>query len=1189
MFGTKLKFALETGAVGMLILNVASDLPVFMNANDPSLTISGIAIGRSDGIPLWDAISSGSSVVMTMESPTICVDPSYSVTQGMVFYQLSMSYDLATNEVLDNSDMPVSCQGAPGSPNSTCSGIVFNDGTASGPGKPVPPRQEPKECGDGYEYSLALRECFACPGGKYRVARTSEKCLPCLPGTYASGTANDRCERCLSGTFSKAVAAECEVCLPGYFSGSGSDACLSCEAGYFSSAWGSSQCAICQAGAFSTKAADECTLCSPGNYSGHGSAQCYECDPGFFSSSGGQSQCNICLPGSYSFRAADNCTLCEPGRYTEVEGAAGCLDCAVGRYSTFAGASTSCTPCRKGSYSAVPAKTLCTVCNGSLVTPGVGQQFETDCVCPADFYRPLNDIAGECIACPKAMKCVIGSDMNNLDKVLTLNVNPETYLSLSPTEKDEIYGPIPELEPGYMSLPSKPLWVYMCQSEAGCPGGLPNSCGPFMSEIACGVCESGYHRGDTECIKCSSVETSMMLFPMLPVIFGPLCIFLLYVKVQDPINLWGSPVNGLLISAFILLFHCQVISVVSIFNLLYPKVVSNTWKHTEFLLKGLTILRADCAGVDSFEATFITNMLIPIMLAGLFLATYAMNRAFCRFLQFRYGGELSTSISVNTIHTDGTLAAVHKTSFNNRVLFHATTPINLNIFFSAYGTLVFSFSISICSIAFSLFKCYSHPNGEDRSLYQAPEVLCNEEQWNRMLGVAIAGLGLYCVLPLISTTIVLWQAPSKFKEVGFRQRWKFLISKFRPEVWWWGNVTIIKGIMINLSITTFEKGIEQIWWTALVLLVFTLMSIFAQPWRHVYANAIDMISSACLACAASLTCYFAPPPETDAEEANHGLGVVLITLLPFVAFLWYFTLVARDICNKNRISKVKLVLGYRLRTIFQAYLDNAPAEQHKFCMRLTEHDMDALNSVCSIIAAEMFAIKPKEFKGVRLSAAPGKLMGFDLQAKPWSNIETWDRPKQKEVQSVAKVPGLKEQITSMTSKSMSKVEFGEACQSNLQLTPRTTDAMFEVMNIHGAKFLAPADVRAVISALDDESVRGYAQTPPTPKVEDEKVANGSYSNGTSALDSHKIDKVSSSSWEDLQNEMACLHPAPRPKILNSRSPRMPATTPVMSAATTPPVISAATTPIGAGRSPAGSSRGAVQTQLHPNEVRRLLK
>lgn len=69
-----------------------------------------------------------------------------------------------------------------------------------------------------------------------------------------------------------------------------------------------------------------------------------------------------------------------------------------------------------------------------------------------------------------------------------------------------------------------------------------------------------------------------------------------------------------------------------------------------------------------------------------------------------------------------------------------------------------------------------------------------------------------CVLLLVVISWAMWVAPRQFHLKGFRMRWKFMIQKMRPSVYWWMMTIFFK--VGNLFAKMFKKqqfGNEEIW------------------------------------------------------------------------------------------------------------------------------------------------------------------------------------------------------------------------------------------------------------------------------------------------------------------------------------------------------------------------------------------
>ena len=83
----------------------------------------------------------------------------------------------------------------------------------------------------------------------------------------------------------------------------------------------------------------------------------------------GAASCLSCSAGYYSTGAASACTSCPGGQYQGSTGAASCSNCIGGYFST--GSSSACTSCPKGHYSGASGSISCFVCSsGTQSTAG---------------------------------------------------------------------------------------------------------------------------------------------------------------------------------------------------------------------------------------------------------------------------------------------------------------------------------------------------------------------------------------------------------------------------------------------------------------------------------------------------------------------------------------------------------------------------------------------------------------------------------------------------------------------------------------------------------------------------------------------------------------------------------------------------------------------------------------------------
>lgn len=224
--------------------------------------------------------------------------------------------------------------------------------------------------------------------------------------------------------------------------------------------------------------------------------------------------------------------------------------------------------------------------------------------------------------------------------------------------------------------------------------------------------------------------------------------------------------------------HFQTVALVKTFKLSFPDAISDgIWNVFEILLIGLEATRPECAGLSSFEARFILSSATPIIVAFLFAATFAF-------------------LLVAKKHPDR------------------------NLYFACYGSLYYTFSVAVADISFSLFKCYSHPGEKQASLVRSPEVLCGSDTWLSMLVIGVLAILAYVVVANCCIAKLLYQAPMRFHDEVFQKRWKFLFVRLRPDVWWWGQPLLLRGVALNISLALVYDGLGQIYCSMFVLLVY---------------------------------------------------------------------------------------------------------------------------------------------------------------------------------------------------------------------------------------------------------------------------------------------------------------------------------------------------------------------------------
>lgn len=269
--------------------------------------------------------------------------------------------------------------------------------------------------------------------------------------------------------------------------------------------------------------------------------------------------------------------------------------------------------------------------------------------------------------------------------------------------------------------------------------------------------------------------------------------------------------------------------------------------------------------------------------------------------------------------------------------------MNGNILSSTYGGLFQSFNIGIITQAFSLLRCYSHPNGL-KSLTVSADVICGKDKWFSMLVIAVPCILLFVVGYVILISYAIIQAPLRFELLSFRQRWKFLFIKFRPTYWFWSLPLFAKAVLLSLTAVIFEHGSLQFIWLTLTTSLYSFGSCTTSPWRHEWVSACDVVAGYFL-----ISLFVMLSTDFDLLVLP-----IIITSVPFVVVA---CVIASKIYELSRWEALKLVTKKKIEESFSTLqgmrIDEAGFNQ---LMELPPADIWILRSSASILSREIDGI-----------------------------------------------------------------------------------------------------------------------------------------------------------------------------------------------------------------------------------------
>ena len=169
---------------------------------------------------------------------------------------------------------------------------------------------------------------------------------------------------------------------------------------------------------------------------------------------------------------------------------------------------------------------------------------------------------------------------------------------------------------------------------------------------------------------------------------------------------------------------------------------------------------------------------------------------------------------------------------------------NIKIMCNTLGQLLQTVFIAIAVLVVQPLRCYGHPN-QKSSMTSFPQILCwGEDDMHTSLVVIGIILGVFFVIPFLALCIhAVVKAPKAVDPVGHYQRWRFLLYRFRADVWWWGIVFLLRQLALAFSCCIPADSPQwQITYVAMVTSLYLIVLCLNQPWKNITLNYVDLCS-----------------------------------------------------------------------------------------------------------------------------------------------------------------------------------------------------------------------------------------------------------------------------------------------------------------------------------------------------------
>lgn len=125
-------------------------------------------------------------------------------------------------------------------------------------------------------------------------------------------------------------------------------------------------------------------------------------------------------------------------------------------------------------------------------------------------------------------------------------------------------------------------------------------------------------------------------------------------------------------------------------------------------------------------------------------------------------------------------------------------------------------------------------------------VFCESEQHKSATAPMAIGMMLYVITFYAMFLWAAYRAPARWMDYTFRERCKFILIRWRPDVYFWGCVVMTRNLVVALvAVMSHDPRVQILLVVCIVLFVMTITAVW-QPWRAQVLNHFDVCLSVVL-------------------------------------------------------------------------------------------------------------------------------------------------------------------------------------------------------------------------------------------------------------------------------------------------------------------------------------------------------
>ncbi|KAJ3443190.1 repeat outer membrane protein [Anaeramoeba flamelloides] len=515
---------------------------------------------------------------------------------------------------------------------------------------------------------------------------------------------------------------------------------------------------------------------------------------------GSRSQCLDCSRGTFSEEYASTaCTVCQPGTYSSDQGSHTCIECGKGTFSELGAGE--CSECSVSKYNDEIAQSTCKDCPDYTRASTKGATAQSDCKCKPKYYGTTNN----CQECPPGGVCT------NLDTI------------------------VPLADEGFWNRSATEAYFYGCIPRESCTG--EGKCSENYQGRMCGECVEDTYRLGNFCVKCGNEKTRWRGFAWFALLI--LSCWGIY-----QFSIIGYPPAVYFATVTILIYFIQEISLLSLFELYWPKALLGLFDVFSIFTFNIDLLAAECYNPNfTIVNKFIFGIFVPIIF-GLVYYLYYVSASVWSFL-------MEPRIEkIKVKHREwfdqeqeyhGKSGFIKKHSHRAlRKLFHFRNMDEIYILSNnCYNSFGYTLSFIYATVSYWMMKpmdCTKYSTGFT-VFDPEPTYSCDGSRYSTLLAFSIIFFLIYsCGIPLW----MFYQFKKNKDTISFREEYGLLIGRFKDEWYYWELVLMMRRLLfVIFSLFLSRYPMMQTAFAEMSLFLMLLLQLYARPYKEDRHNRLE--------------------------------------------------------------------------------------------------------------------------------------------------------------------------------------------------------------------------------------------------------------------------------------------------------------------------------------------------------------